>query len=51
MKNEKLKLFYFILFFTFFIWKGYIFLENILWENVVYTITFPVKIFLALQDI
>ena len=31
--------------------KGYILLENIVWENVVYTITFLVKFFLVLQDI
>ena len=31
--------------------KGYILLENIVWENVVYIITFLVKFFLVLQDI
>ena len=31
--------------------KGYILLQNIDWENMVHTITFLVKLFLALQDI
>ena len=31
--------------------KGYILLENIVWENEVYTITFLVKFLFVLQDI
>ena len=40
-----------IKFFTFFVYvKGYILLENIVWENAVYTIIFLVIFFLVLQD-
>ena len=40
---------YLLLFFVY--GKGYILLENIVWENVVYIVTFIVKFFLVFQDI
>ena len=58
MKREKykknltttIKLFTFSFFF-FLLGKGHIFLENIVWKNLVYTITFLVKLFLVLLEI
>ena len=58
MKREKykknltttIKLFTFFFFF-FLLGKGHIFLENIVWKNLVYTITFLVKLFLVLLEI
>ena len=41
-----------ILCFYFFVYgKGYILFQNIVWENVLYSITFLVKFFLVLHDI
>ena len=59
MKREKykknltttIKLFTFFFFFFFLLGKGHIFLENIVWKNLVYTITFLVKLFLVLLEI
>ena len=39
--TTKIKLFYFV----FCLWIGYILPENLVWENVVYIITFLVKFF------
>ena len=40
-----------ICFYFFVCEKGHILLVNIVWENVVYTITFLVNLFLVLRDI